>query len=182
MGEKGKKCLPWCSLLFCVRRQRQVLVDTGPGVGAWREKSPFYQWGWAKRGLAVDGAQSRPLRRGTSGQEAGAHDVIALGLPSLQASTAGSPGHLLSPGNPCSGMTHLPSAPSALLHAFGLPSWGLLISVLMQQLERPPPQPTSLPAVLPAPACPKIKDTDALPCEPSMRAGRGGQAKQGTQL
>ena len=39
-------------------------MDTGPGVGAWREKSPFYQWGWAKRGLAVDGAQSRPLTAG----------------------------------------------------------------------------------------------------------------------
>lgn len=38
------------------------------------------------------------------------------------------------------------------------------------------------PPVLPGPGCPKIKDTEALPCEPSMRVGRGGQAKQGTQL
>ena len=79
-------------------------------------------------------------------------------------------------------MTHLPSTPAALLRVFGLPSWGLLVSVLMQQLEQPPPQHTSLPLVLPGPGCPKIKDTEALPCEPSMRVGSRGQAKQGTQL
>lgn len=97
-----------------------------------------------REGLAVDGAQSRHLPRRTSGQEARAHDVNALSLQACEPARPAHPATCCPQETPAPGQRICPVPPRHSSLPLGPPPRGLLVPILMQQLELPPPQPMSL--------------------------------------
>lgn len=152
-------------------------TETSPGGhrprgGCLEREEPFHQWGWAKRGLVVDGAQSRP-HEGTSGQRRPEPTTSRSWTPSLQASTAGPHPATCCPQETLLGMTIRPAHPSALLRAFDL-----LLGTSGLCPDAAAGAATLSPHPSPCPPSPSLsQDKDR---RPAMRAqhesGQGGQA------